>query len=621
MSESYRQLGDLGDVAAEYWASAQKHSAARFFQPEKIKSKSTLSLRKVHETLQSIALVPPGKGSQETRQQKMVKLLRSCRGADEMRFVVRALLGNMRLGATLKTILVALEAAVKKCENISEIEPSPTTETTPFLEEIYNICPRIPDLAFALLRGGMSMAAKTCSLTVGCPIQPMLANPCSEFIDVREFVRDEQQDLPAVLEWKYDGVRCQAHWDGKITRLFSRHLLDNTEQYPDVVQFIGEAKHDTVQSFVMDAEIVGIACDGEDGIRLLPFQDLSTRRGSGRQNIDDNDVQVAIFAFDLMFLNGESLLKETLWKRQQLLRESFRESSGFRFASSVPLPRYDESIVQGALEDAIRGGAEGLMIKLTGEDPAVTSHPNVSTTTFAKSSRTFGYESGKRGKLWLKLKRDYVNGYADTIDVVPIGAWHGSGRKAVNAFLSPVLFAVYDDDEGTFQSVSRCMSFSDDMYQAMREFYFRGTPYPSGVGSCVVSEETLEQQANEDHHSDSDVDNEPVRTQEDSGITDDPDVSSDRVNCYPCKPPNVTTNEKPTFWFKPLEVLEVSFADLSLSRAHTAGAECIHDDDHRGIALRFPRFKRRRPDKSVYQATSASQLADLYRQQSKIHSK
>jgi hypothetical protein len=81
--------------------------------------------------------------------------------------------------------------------------------------------------------------------------------------------------------------------------------------------------------------------------------------------------------------------------------------------------------------------------------------------------------------------------FADTIDVVPIGAWHGTGRKAEKGFLSPILLAVYDEDEGVFRSILRCITFSDKMYEAMREFYFRGTHYPSGVGIDVSPQKKL----------------------------------------------------------------------------------------------------------------------------------
>ena len=66
-----------------------------------------------------------------------------------------------------------------------------------------------------------------------------------------------------------------------------------------------------------------------------------------------------------------------------------------------------------------------------------------------------------------------------------------------------------------------------------------------------------------------------------------------------------------------MEVFEVSFADMSISRKHTAAAGLIDDPEGRGVALRFPRFKRRRPDKRIDQATTSLQIAQLFAKQSK----
>jgi hypothetical protein len=195
---------------------------------------------------------------------------------------------------------------------------------------------------------------------------------------------------------------------------------------------------------------------------------------------------------------------------------------------------------------------------------------------------------------------------------------YGSGRKAQKNFLSPVLFAVYDEDEDVYRSISRCMSFTDNMYDAMREFYFRGTPYPPGVG--VGEGETgglvsVEEEMDTRDDSGSDDDN-AIPTNEDA----DPDGNTDgRVNCYSSRPSSaiVITHESPPIWFRPMEVFEVSFADMSISRKHTAAAGLIDDPEGRGVALRFPRFKRRRPDKRIDQATTSLQIAQLFAKQSK----
>ena len=207
------------------------------------------------------------------------------------------------------------------------------------------------------------------------------------------------------------------------------------------------------------------------------------------------------------------------------------------------------------------------------------------------------------------MKRDYVAGFADTIDVVPIGAWYGNGRKAQKSFLSPVLLAVYDDEEDVYRSVSRCMTFTDAMYESMREFYLRGTPYPLDVGIVEVGGGQDMTVGEEDAAIVSEEPDPPI------GL----DPESPMVNCFSDRPSSayVITNESPPIWFKPMEVFEVSFADMSLSRQHTAGAGSVNDAEGRGIALRFPRFKRRRPDKRPDQATTSLQIAQLFAQQSK----
>ena len=661
LSESYRKMGDLGDVAAHFFVD-RASTIQKFFVVSKKSSAATgsattstgLSVQEMHHMLTSIATVSQGKGSQATRQNLVVRLLRECRDKEEIRFVVRTLLGNMRLGATIKTVLAGLAMAVNEMDSSSAStataaagitggdfessqaanDDSPISKNDPVqrLQKIYHVCPRLKEIAHALLEGGISHAEEVCTLAVGFPVEPMLANPAQSLEQVEKFLGNNEQ---GIAEWKYDGVRCQAHWDGKQAKLYSRHLLDCTEQYPDAVQYMIKAKNSNVHSFILDAEIVGVVPTVEQGgtssFRLLPFQDLSTRRSTKEKS---DQVQIRVYAFDLMHLNGESLLKQPHHIRLAKLRTAFDETAGFGFAmaQSVPLMRYDESLIQSTLQKAIQEGAEGLMIKLSGK-----LQPEIASGQLQTTGRTYGYEAGTRSKLWLKLKKDYVSGFFDTIDVVPIGAWFGNGRKAQKGFLSPILLAVYDEDEGVFQSVSRCMSFSDDMYTAMREFYFRGTPYPGGIG--IVEEKVKENGASdggsdgpnapsEVHSLDAELPSAFLANStcsqescdEDKKVEINVGEENDRVNCFPSRPPSteVRTNENPVIWFKPKEVWEVSFADLSLSRTHTAARDHLDDAQGRGIALRFPRFKRRRPDKSIEEATTTRQLAELFAAQTKI---
>jgi DNA ligase-1 len=172
------------------------------------------------------------------------------------------------------------------------------------------------------------------------------------------------------------------------------------------------------------------------------------------------------------------------------------------------------------------------------------------------------YEPSKRSDYWLKLKKDYiedreererlglggVGGTMDSLDLVPIGAWYGHGRKS--QWFSPFLMAAYDESTGKLQSVCRCMSgFTDVFYKEMTEHY-----------------------------------------QELAFVSETP-------------PSDVVTDERPAVWFRQpaegqkCEVWELRGADITLSPVHKAGVGLVHPD--RGLSLRFPRFVRKRPGLAV----------------------
>ncbi len=576
----------------------------------------------------------------DAKQHFLLSLLRACQSKMECRFLVRLLIRNMRIGANIKTILAALAMAMVPIPEDSGSKSSgnrnagknplanngtkiDSKDVITLVQKTHDICPSIPKIVSALLEGGLDQMKRECSIQVMTPIAPMLAHPIHSLDEIKNKMGEDGNE--ATMEWKYDGMRCQAHYNGSDIQLFSRHMLNMTDQFPDVCKLLKEAleQKDTCESFVIDAEIVGVEVKGTES-RLLPFQDLSTRR---KKMDDGNGIRVKVFAFDLMLLNGESLVNKELFERKQMLDELFVETNDFSLVSSRKLTSYDESKIKTFLLEAIEHGAEGLMVKMLGKGS------NVANENLSEAMNSL-YEAGTRSHSWLKVKRDYVAGYSDTIDVVPIGAWWGSGRKAQKSFLSPILLAVYDDEEDVYRSICRCMTFTDAMYESIREFYFNGTPYPSGVETqgakkSIEDKEKPKAELNEsesvkddsscDDHSDEDEKEEgyPLETK----IEEIENCTSemDRVNCFPNRPSSafVVTNESPPIWFKPMEVFEVAFADLSLSRQHTAAAGLV-DEEGRGVALRFPRFKRRRPDKKPEQATTSIEIAQLFAKQSKI---
>ena len=171
------------------------------------------------------------------------------------------------------------------------------------------------------------------------------------------------------------------------------------------------------------------------------------------------------------------------------------------------------------------------------------------------------YEPDKRLESWLKVKKDYDTA-ADSLDLVPIAAWHGSGRKA--KWWSPILLAVYNPQTGTFEPLCKCISgFTDVFYAALKEKYNKETGYNVSASKPAFYE---------------DVD----------GL--EPDV-----------------------WFEAQEVWEIKFGDITLSPRYPAARGLVHGD--RGLSLRFPRFARKREDKTIEEASSVEFLVDLYEKQ------
>jgi DNA ligase 1 len=138
--------------------------------------------------------------------------------------------------------------------------------------------------------------------------------------------------------------------DGTVN-IFSRNQENNTSKYPDIISRMELVKKSSdLTSFIIDTEAV--AWDTENK-RILPFQILSTRK---RKDADEADikVQVCVYMFDLLYLNGRSLVEEPFVERRRLLMEYFQEAEGqWKFATS--LDTNDTIELQNFLEEAIKG--------------------------------------------------------------------------------------------------------------------------------------------------------------------------------------------------------------------------------------------------------------------------
>ncbi len=271
-------------------------------------------------------------------------------------------------------------------------------------------------------------------LSIFRPIKCMLASPepTAEAIWAR-FVqpKDSAAGTPAATtvyaEDKFDGIRAQLHRNSKRVEIFSRDLKRVTDQFPELAE---QARKFDVD-LILDGEIVALAHG-----RKLTFFDLQKRLGRKIEGADlfagaSADVPVVFIAFDLLWLDGRSLLKIPLRERRELLRQ-LRLPSQFQVAGTFPAQSATE--IEQIFQQARKRSNEGLMVK----DP-----------------ESF-YTPGRRGLFWFKLKKELA-----TLDVVVVAAELGHGKR--NNVLSDYTFAVRDETSGELLPIGKAYSGLTDV--------------------------------------------------------------------------------------------------------------------------------------------------------------
>eukprot|EP00727_Mastigamoeba_balamuthi_P001338 m51a1_g11200 putative dna ligase 1-like (970) ;mRNA; r:15615-19317 len=532
-----REQGDLGKVAA-----AAKQNTRTMFPPP------PLTVRGVFKTLKEIA-TSGGQASRNKKLDLIQRLLVSCRES-EAQYLIRTLQGKFRIGCSEKTVLVALARAVVQTPPLAHLAGSdPVLDARKTLkagefeeaverthEAVVKALSEVPsfDEVVPVLVGadGVAELSRRCTIRPGMPVKPMLAQPTKGIGEVLTRL----ESIGYTCEYKYDGERAQVHMlgDGSI-KIFSRNLEDNTQKFPDLQRAVPPAVSAGVQSFIIDSEAV--AWDRANK-KLLPFQVLS-HRARKTVEVEDVKIQVCVFAFDLLYLNGKSLLHETLKRRRELLRETFKEIPGqFVFATHKDIT--DSADIQPFLQEAVENQCEGLMVK-----------------AYERQSE---YVPNSRSYNWLKIKKDYMEGMTDSVDLVPIAAWFGTGKRT--GWYGAYLIACYDDDGECYQAMTKVATgLSDDDLRQHYEF-FKDKTLPGPRPYYSIGE----------------------------GM------------------------KQPDVWLDAVQVWEVKGADLTISPAYTAAAGLV--DKTKGVSLRFPRFLRIRDDKTPENATNAAQVAELYRKQS-----
>ena len=403
IEDDYNKGGDLGQTAENI---LQQKIQTTF-------TSETITLEKVYETLFKIANLE-GKGSQEMKMRYVSSLLNDAT-PQEAKFILKILLGTLRLGIAENTVMDALAIAFTGKKENREI-----------IENAYNVSSDLGRVAEVVSVGGVEQIKKF-QIELFNPIRPMLADRIkSEEDTVKKF----QDDF--AVEYKLDGERAQIHKQKNKIVIFSRSLENITSYYPDIVEKI--SKLIISDNVILEAEVV--AMNSNLG-KFLPFQELMHRRR--KYEIDEAVIKypITVNFFDVLFSDGKNCMEMEYSERRKLLENIIKEDD---FARLIPMSMINtkEQILE-VMENSINAGCEGLMLK------------QLNST----------YRAGIRGSNWLKLKREYQNDLGDSLDLIVVGAFFGKGRRTGK--YGTLLVATYNDEEDTFPSICKVgTGFTDE---------------------------------------------------------------------------------------------------------------------------------------------------------------
>ncbi|KAL7626822.1 ATP-dependent DNA ligase Cdc17 [Parahypoxylon ruwenzoriense] len=458
-----KDIGDLGLVAIK----------SRSTQPTMFKLKP-LTVRGVHKGLMEIATTVAGDGAHGRKVDGIKRLLSATDahstgkvdihkdkgGPSEAKYLVRFLEGKLRLGLAEKTVLVSVAQAMV-CHEAEQKGKVPSTkemeEAEALLKTAYSELPSWDVIIPAMLKNGIMRLKETCKIHPGVPLKPMLAKPTKAITEVLD--RFENQTF--TCEYKYDGERAQIHYVAEdhadeyinalpgatkeaakgIASIFSRNSEDLSKKYPDILAKLHTWVKEGTKSFVLDCETV--AWDMAEK-KVLPFQQLMTRKKKD-VNLQDVKIKVCVFAFDLLFFNGEPVVGKPLRERRELLYNAFKPVEGeFGFATHMNSQELED--IQAFLDESVKASCEGLMVKmLDGAESA--------------------YEPSKRSRNWLK---DYLSGVGDSLDLVVLGAYYGKGKRT--SVYGAFLLACYNAASDTYETVCNIgTGFSEQVLEELHK--------------------------------------------------------------------------------------------------------------------------------------------------------
>ncbi len=394
-TKEVKKVGDIGlYVAQSHWP-YKDHS---------------LSVEDVYNSLVKLQAIS-GSGSQEEKAALLASLLREV-DALSAGYIIRSITGKLRMGFSDMTLIDALSWMITGDKSLHDT-----------IEEAYNVRADIGLIAYKLKAHGVHVLTEI-QPTIGTPIRPAAAERA---VSAQEVIK---RIGPCVAQPKLDGFRLQIHVDRRHKKphiwFYSRNLQDMSLMFPDLVEAL---EHIPAQTVIMEGE--AIVYD-ENTQTFLPFQEtVKRKRKHGIEEVLES-LPLKLFLFDVLYLNGKSVLDLSHETRRDLLEKLFHRP----LSSAIEV--IEERICTTAKElndyfnEEISQGLEGIVAK----------RPQAS------------YQAGKRNFNWIKLKQAEEGHLADTVDTVVLGYYAGRGKRAALG-IGAFLVGIYNKEKDRFETIAK----------------------------------------------------------------------------------------------------------------------------------------------------------------------
>ena len=407
-----------------------------------------------------------GTGSQERKQNMLSELLASS-SPKEAKYITRMVNESLRLGFSDSTMLDVLSYYASGNKEYSER-----------LEKAYQMRPDVALLGSEVVDKGVEAALGSASVVLGVPVIPALAQRLGS---VDEMIEKMGR---VYVEPKLDGTRVQIHFSANQrfgrsdnqssqqsmfeeeqpriwVKSYTRNLDENTLQFPELLQIEDEID---AESVILDTEAVGYDPETKE---LLPFQMTITRKRKHGVMDATKEIPLRFFVFDIMYLNGESLINKPLSERRKILEKILKPKQILSLNEQIETENPEE--IRDYHARQLELGLEGVLVK--------------------KVNGT--YDPGRSGFNWVKLKEvESAEGkLSDTIDCTVMGYYKGRGKR--NSFgIGAFLVGVMSKDEQLLTIAKIGTGLSDDQF---RELYdkLHKIELPQKPSEYVV-EKTLE---------------------------------------------------------------------------------------------------------------------------------